>query len=332
MPFVRQRLHIEIKQTLNYIVDVGMMCHMFVIGLEIDPQIFLQLPLPEAKVACVGVLSTFILSSSLTPLFKISEYPNYTFYFCLSIVLSGTASPLLTRIITDLKIGKSDIGKFVVSSGVHSDLISLLLIAFGYIFFDPYESFVHRNLKHIVIMSSTLVIETILAAKISPLIMNWVNHENPEGKSMKGSHLVLSIAYFVIVCSFSPVLGGYNKILSAFLAGIFMPRDGRIAKMIITKVNYFFATIFFPLFFFWVGTSADLTKSQIGHLDTWMNLFSLTLIAITGKVVGSVLSGVFLGFHWPESIAVGLFLNIKGHFQVYLAITASNVRISMHCL
>lgn len=327
LPFLRRRLQGEIRQTLNYIVDVGMMCHMFVIGLEIDPHIFLQLSLREAKVGCSGVLSTFVLASTVFSFVKLPEMSNFIFNLCVSIVLSGTASPLLTRIITDLKIGKSDIGKFVVTAGIHADLISIFLISFGYVLFDPYQNFVHRSGKVILVMAITLMIQIVLAAKLTPLIMNWVNQENPEGKSMKGSHLVLSIAYFVIICSFSPVLGDFNKVLSAFIAGIFMPRDGRLAKMIVSKVNYFFTAMFFPLLFFWVGTYADLTKLQARRLDTWAKLLFFVVISMAGKVIGSVVSGIFLGFHWPESVAIGLFLNIKGHFQAYLAITATNVSI-----
>ncbi|KAL3516476.1 hypothetical protein ACH5RR_023378 [Cinchona calisaya] len=313
---------------MDFVVDFGMICHMFIVGLEIDPHIFLQMPLREAKVACSGVLTTFVLASLLTPFVKVSESPNYVFNFCLATILSGTASPLLTRLITDLKIGKSDIGRFVVSAGVHSDLVSTLIISLGYIFFDPYNSFSSRNSKVILTMSSTLVIQTVLAAKLTPVIMNWVNHENPEGKPMKGSHLVLSTAYIVLVCGFSPNLGDYNKVLSAFIAGVFMPRDGRISRMIIGKVNYLITTIFNPLFFFWVGLQADFSKSRAGHIDTWGKLFFLFLVATVGKVLGSLVSGVILGFHWPESVAIGLLLNVKGRFQVYLALTASDINIT----
>lgn len=327
LPPVRHKIDNPIIQAMEFVVDFGMICHMFVVGLEIDPYIFLQIPLREAKVACSGVLTTFVLASLLTPFMRVPENPNYIFNFCLATILSGTASPLLTRLITDLKIGKSDIGRFVVSAGVHSDLISTLIISLGFVFFDPYNSFSSRNSMVILTMGSTLFIQTVLAAKLTPIVMNWVNHENPEGKPMKGSHLVLSIAYIVLVCSFSPNLGGYNKILSAFIAGVFMPRDGRIARMIITKVNYLTITIFNPLFFFWVGLQADFSKSRAGHIDTWGKLLFLFLIATIGKVLGSLVTGVILGFHWPESVAIGLLLNVKGRFQVYLALMASKVSL-----
>ncbi|PIM98474.1 putative K+/H+-antiporter [Handroanthus impetiginosus] len=329
LPVIRKHTSGEgIQNTLQYIVEVAMVLHMFVVGLEIDPNIFLEIHIPEAKVAYTGVLTTFVMAALLTPLLNIPNGTNAPFNLCLSIILSGTACPLLTRLITDLKIGKSDIGRLVVSAGVHTDLVSTLLICVGFIIFDPSSKFNYRSVKAILTMVSLLVIQTVLAAKLTPVIMNWVNRENPEGKPMKGSHLILAVAYVVMVCSFSPLLANYDKVLSAFLAGVFMPREGRTAKMMISKVNYFFSAIFYPLYFFWVGTEAQLVLFEAGKLGSWAKLFFIFIIATSGKVLGSWVSGVMLGFHWQDSIATGLLLNIKGHFHVYLAIMASKMNLT----
>ncbi|CAN4107232.1 unnamed protein product [Withania somnifera] len=328
LEFVRSRFlnDSEVQQTLNYIVDAIMVCHMFVVGLEIDPNIFLQLTLPEAKVAYSGVLTTFVLACLITPLLKISNQSDTVFSSCLSIVLAGTDSPLLTRLITDLKIGKSDIGRFIVKAGIHSDVVSILLITIGFLIFDPDKNFESRGAITMIKMMAILVFQTLLASKVVPSVMKWVNNENPEGKPMKGSHLVVALAFIILICSMSPIVN-FTKVLSAFLVGLFMPREGRISKMMIGKVNYIFRTIFYPLFFFWVGTEAKLSEFEAGKITTWWRIIVPFIIATTGKVVGSVVSGLMFGFHWPESVATGLLLNIKGHFQVYLAINAYRLNI-----
>ncbi|XP_009787610.1 cation/H(+) antiporter 28 [Nicotiana sylvestris] len=328
LEFVRNRFlnDNEVQQTLNYIVDAIMVCHMFVVGLEIDPNIFLQLTLPEAKVAYSGVLTTFVFACLVTPLLHISKQPNAVFSSCLAIVLAGTDSPLLTRLITDLKIGKSDIGRFIVEAGIQSDVVSILLITIGFLVFDPDRNFQNRSVKTMLKMMAILVFQTLLASKVVPSVMKWVNNENPEGKPMKGSHLVVALAFIISICSMSPIVG-FSKVLSAFLVGLFMPREGRISKMMIGKVNYIFRTIFYPLFFFWVGTEAKLSEFEAGKIATWAKIVVPFLIATGGKVLGSVVSGLMLGFHWPESVATGLLLNIKGHFQVYLAINAYRMNI-----
>ncbi|KAH6756324.1 hypothetical protein C2S51_038919 [Perilla frutescens var. frutescens] len=98
--------------------------------------------------------------------------------------------------------------------------------------------------------------------------------------------------------------------------------------MMIIQANYFFNAIFYPVFFFWVGTEAQFTQFQAGKLRTWTRIFFLFLIATVGKVLGSWILGVMLGFHWQDSLAAGLLLNIKGHFHVYLAIMALSMNFT----
>ncbi|KAG6628238.1 hypothetical protein CIPAW_14G001200 [Carya illinoinensis] len=314
-------------QTLRFIIDFGMICYMLVLGIEMDPYVLFKVPTRDAKVAYAGMLSTFILACFLTPYLNYTHEFKIHFTLTLSTALSSTASPVLTRIITSCKIGKSDIGRLVIAAGIHSDFISTLLISIGYIVCPIREKPSGKSrLQEGIEMSSALVLQTVITAKVSPIIMNWVNNENPEGKPMKGSHLVLSVAFMALVCSCSPAYG-YSPILSAFMAGIFLPREGRVSKWVISKVNYLLTTIFYPIFFIWMGFEADFREFQPGEIGTWTHLVLLFVITTAGKVTGTVISGVVLGFHWPESVALGLLLSTKGHYQIYLAIAARTVRI-----
>lgn len=151
--------------------------------------------------------------------------------------------------------------------------------------------------------------------------MHWINNENPEGKALKGTHLVLSLAYMVFLCSCSTWYG-YNPILSAFMAGIFFPSEGRISKWTVGKINYFLNTVYYPIFLLWVGFIADIGHFQAGNKNSWGRFGSLLLISLVGKVVGTVIGGAILGFHLPESVSLGLLLTAKGHFHVYFAIAS----------
>jgi Kef-type K+ transport system membrane component KefB len=88
-------------------------------------------------------------------------------------------------------------------------------------------------------------------------------------------------------------------------------------------------TIFFPIFFIWMGFEADFREFEPKHMGTWGRLLLLFVIPTVGKVAGTLVSGVLLGFHWPESVALGLLLSTKGHFQIYMAIAARSVSLSI---
>ncbi|CBI29549.3 unnamed protein product, partial [Vitis vinifera] len=133
--------------------------------------------------------------------------------------------------------------------------------------------------------------------------------------------MVLSVAFVVISCSCS-ALAGYSPVMSAFISGIALPREGRLSKMMISKVNYFLNNIFYPIFFVWVGLMVIFPKFHPGSPWTWARMIFIFVIATLGKVVGTFLSGLMFGFNHPESVALGLLLNVKGHFHMYLALSA----------
>ncbi|XWS77402.1 hypothetical protein CRYUN_Cryun01aG0258400 [Craigia yunnanensis] len=323
LPPVRDSFANQFTLTLENVVDFGMICYAFVLGLEMDPYVIFKSPTRHAMVAYAGMLSTFIIACAITPWLHYSKHTNIvTFTISLSITLSGNGSHILTRLITNLKIGKSDIGKLGIGAGVHSDMITTFLLSVVFVFF-PTENITsaREGIKDAIKIGSALVIQTIVAAKISPIFMNWVNNENPEGKPLKGSHLVLSMAFMAVICSCAPWYG-YNSFLSAFMAGLFLPSEGRISKWAISKINYLLSTLFYPLFFFWVGLRVDILSFQAGDMGTWGRFFSLLLITTVGKVAGTVICGLLLGYHWPELVALGFLLTAMGHFHIYLAIHA----------
>ncbi|TKY67980.1 Cation/H(+) antiporter 28 [Spatholobus suberectus] len=323
IPFLR-KLYEEFNSAFGFIIDFGMMCYMFALGIEMDPYVLFKRPTKGAQVAYAGIVCTFIMSCGLSPLLPYFTHQHgVAFTLSLSALLSSTASPVLTRLITNLKIGKSDIGKLVIAAGMHSDFVCSLLLSIGYIFM-PSDAYcigpnVEKNVKNIVTMSIAVVAQTLFTAVVSPVFMAWVNNENPEGKPMKGSHLVLSIAFMVMICA-SSTLYDYSPVLSAFVTGICFPREGRVSKWVISKINYLLTTIFFPIFFLWMGYAADLTKFQPEDHSTWVRLFIPVVIVVTGKVGGALVSGALLRFHWPESVAIGLLLVTKGHFHIYMAV------------
>ncbi|KAF7824573.1 cation/H(+) antiporter 28-like [Senna tora] len=326
------------NKTFGFIIDFVMMFYMFALGIEMDPFQIFQRPSRDAQIAYAGILSSFILACTLTPIFHYFTGPHkIEFTLALSILLSSTASPVLTRLITSLKIGKSDIGKLVVAAGMHSDFLCSLILSFGYVSM-PLPLVCHSSvlpdwLRKSIVMGFAVLGQIVFAALVSPFFMRWVNSENPEGRPMKGPHLVLSVAFMVLICA-SSTLYDYSPILSAFIAGICLPREGRLSKWIITKINYLLSTIFFPIFFLWMGYSADLRKFDWDEWETWVRLLMLIVIGMASKVAGTVICGAILGFNWPDSVAIGLLLASKGHFHIYLAIKvmkckAANISIGV---
>lgn len=329
LPKFREAFSGPYSVTLNNIIEFGMICHMFVMGLEMNPSVLLRPPTKDAFVAYTSMFTTFVLAFATTPFLHYTKISPLIFSLALSLMASSTGSPILTRVISNLKIRKSDLGKLASAAGVHTDMMSTLFYCFGFIFFPtekPLPRPLHRFFRAL-LMFCLFLAQVTFTSIVSPIFLNWVNNENPEGKPLKGSHLVMSLAFVVLICSFPtwPPESMYNPILSAFTAGLFLPNQGRMSKWIINKINYLLSTVFYPIFFFWVGFIIHMRNFDIGDKMAWARFFSLLGTVIIGKVTGTVLCGVLLGYHVPETASLGLLLTAKGHFHVYLAALAIRV-------
>ncbi|KAL2330775.1 hypothetical protein Fmac_018356 [Flemingia macrophylla] len=324
-----RRLFQKFNLTFGFIIDFGMMCYMFALGLEMDLRVLFARPTRFTKVAVPGVICTFIMASLVTPTLQYFpvEKKMLGFTLCLSTMLTSTDSPVLTRLMTQLKIGKSDIGKLVIGTAVHSDFLCYLILSIGYIII-PLPKYCHQfqdkleflpKPKENIKMGCAVLVQVVFTSMVSPTLMKWVSNENPEGRPMKGPHLVLSIAFIVLMCA-STTLYDYSPMLSAFLVGLCIPREGRVSKWLITKINYMLTSIFFPIFFLWMGCEANFWEFEKHRPSTWIRFVMLLIMATAGKVAGTIISGAMLGFRWPESVAIGLLLVTKGHLHIYLAI------------
>ncbi|KAL2923328.1 Cation/H(+) antiporter 28 [Bienertia sinuspersici] len=346
LPLVRSGiLHIESYglQNMKFLTDFGMTLYMFTLGLEMDPLVLFRIPKREAIVAYSGMFFTFILTSCTAPFLHYGVNGRVKFNLAFSIILSSTGSPLLTRVLTDLKIGKSDIGKFAISAAVYSELVTMLIICIGYVIFQPEYGFEVRRRRSdeheyykvhgAIPLGVALLVQVVITLVAGPIILSWVNAANPHGKTFKGSHLVLSVAFAVCIGCISPLMG-FSPVLSAFVTGVFLPREGRISQFIVNKVNHFLAFVFYPYFFVWVGLEAQFNQFEIRTLGSWARLFGFFAVGTVGKIIGALSSGFFFDFHWPESIMLALLLNVKGHLHIYLTIIAmkNNIITSSTCI
>lgn len=98
-------------------------------------------PAPYAIMAYVGMFSTFILAYTVTLYLHYSPKKSLHLNLALSILAAGNSSPVLTCVKTNLKIGKSDIGRLGTTVGVHTDMISTFFITLASLFSQKRRTF-----------------------------------------------------------------------------------------------------------------------------------------------------------------------------------------------
>jgi Kef-type K+ transport system membrane component KefB len=123
------------------------------------------------------------------------------------------------------------------------------------------------------------------------------------------------VAFAVLFLSaFATETIGIHALFGAFVAGVVMPAQVDFRKMLATKIEDFSLVILLPLFFAYTGL-----KTQIGLLNdisAWLICGLIILVAIAGKVIGSVAAAKFTGQSWYDSLAIGALMNTRGLMEL----------------
>ncbi|RZC63574.1 hypothetical protein C5167_025343 [Papaver somniferum] len=64
---------------------------------------------------------------------------------------------------------------------------------------------------------------------------------------------------------------------------------------------------------------ANLKKDKEDNNYIFVKFFFLHTIMLLAKVLGALACGILFKFHWHISIAIGLFLTVKGHLHIFIA-------------
>ncbi|KAI3983484.1 hypothetical protein MKX01_038904 [Papaver californicum] len=113
-------------------------------------------------------------------------------------------------------------------------------------------------------------------------------------------HFYLAIKFLRVVSIFFPLLQNQH---------------------LLRTLNQLLRLFFSPIYFYWICTNIisykDLKSESYKYII--VKLFFLYVMILSGKILGALFSGIILGFHWPIAITIGLFLNVKGPFHIFIA-------------
>ncbi|OEL25659.1 Cation/H(+) antiporter 28 [Dichanthelium oligosanthes] len=322
--------------------------YLFALGVEMDPGTLLDVPTADAVVAYAGILSTSVLVTLFhMPLMQatsgVVHERSLRSFLGLAAVLANTASPVLTRLTTDLKIAKTAVGRLAVGAGLASDMVTTMLIAVGSMIWrdagvDGSDS---SPILQPVLTAAVLVV-VIVSAFVSRAMAEWVGGRNPEGRRMRGFDLSLVALAAAALCWLSSALR-LDVNMAAFLVGLAFPSEGRVSRLLVSKINFVLSSFVLPLYVSHVclslrQTTDDIEVAGLGRTEgfrafvmelpfPWWKVFFVTVMGTLGKLTGCAAAGLLRGLGWLEALALGMLLNVKGYFHIYCAQAAFDAGI-----
>ncbi|XP_006649216.1 cation/H(+) antiporter 15-like [Oryza brachyantha] len=306
---------------------------MFFIGLEMDHRYLRHHLRRSLALACGGSGLCLLLAALAGPFFYGLLHPAqgpfqpdklYASTALFMLVLTTTASPVLIRIVTELKLTGSEAGQLAIGAAFANDMASLTVFSVMVVGTTSYgpdgqptPAFPAAGI--VMSMALTVCLAVALAAR-AVMLLNRLKR----GRRYINKYELCAVLVLIVGLSLLEQVFGYSASMTAFLIGLAMPRDGPTARTLVDRLTYPVHQLVMPLCFGAIGARLDFAAAgSFTAAQFAVAVAFTTLLGAAGKVGGTVLAGRLLGISARESLVLGFLLNVKGYCDI-LAINFGN--------
>uniref|UniRef100_A0A7N0VB82 Cation/H+ exchanger domain-containing protein n=2 Tax=Kalanchoe fedtschenkoi TaxID=63787 RepID=A0A7N0VB82_KALFE len=287
---------------------IGRQIIMLMMGLEIDIPSFKRHRHSATTIAVGSAIFPAVLAAGISPcvfyeingtLRGFSALVPFTFV----LIVVNTASPLVSRMVSELKLSSSEIGQVAVYSSIANDMGCLILM-FLWKFVSETKTW-RSNLGSMLFTAFMDVSCTFGFIRVA----RFLNNKNRDKKYLSNAEILLAIAAFIIYAMANESVG-QNSMIPCFILGLTLPREGKTTRTLLQKLTYPINVFVLPIYFGYIGFQADFTK-QWG-LRSGAMILVIVLVSIGGKIGGTLAACRYLKKPAVDGVSLGLFLSIKG--------------------
>lgn len=227
--------------------------------------------------------------------------PKYGSIFW-GIALATTNFPDLARILSDLKLLHSEVGRIALSSAVITDLFSWVLLVVATATASDGEAFT--------IVSSILFVGFCFLA-VRPALSLLISFTSKHIDSLGEYHICFVLASVPLFGFITDSLG-CQSILGAFMLGVIMPK-GELKNLLMEKVEDFVSGLLMPLFFLIMGLRTNPIKFGVPGVMTVTTFLIILILAFCAKIISTFIAAVCFNRMSPrDGLALGFLMNTKG--------------------
>jgi len=297
-----------LRETVAQLAGLGVICLMFLAGLEID----LPEMLKAGRVSLLTGVSDVLVSLGAIGLTTLLFGHQVQAALFVGIILTATSVGISAQTLLELGKLRTRTGLTLLSAAVIDDLLVILLLA---LFTALTGSEASPAALGIVLLQMIVYLGLAGAGGfLLPRLVDWVGRQ-AISEGLASLVLVTTLAF----AWSAEVFGGLAAITGAFIAGLGFGRSHRrdeIARAM-HPITY---ALLVPVFFVSIGLEIDL--HQLTGADVPLAL-ALVVVAILAKVIGCGLGARLGGFTKREALRVGV--GMVGRGEVSLIVAAVGV-------
>lgn len=296
---------------LQLVSQLGLILFMFLIGLELDPELLKGRAHTSIAISHTSIIVPFALGVGLAfylyPLWSDPEVPFLAFSLFLGVAMSITAFPVLARILSERRLLRTRIGAVTIACAAVDDVTAWCVLAFV-VAAARADGFGEAALT----TGLSLAYIGVMFWGVRPLLRRIAARQR--GEDGISQNVVAGILLLLFFSSWATELIGIHALFGAFLFGAVLPKESGFAHALAEKLEDLVLVVLLPLFFAFSGV-----RTQLSLLDTsaaWLTCLLIIFVACLGKFGGSAVAAKMTGLSWRESGALGILMNTRGLMEL----------------
>lgn len=294
---------------LGIVAQLGVILYMFLVGLDLNPELLRGQVHATVATSHASIVLPFVLGATLAlylyPRVSTSDVPFTSFALFLGVAMSITAFPVLARILSDLRMSRTELGALALTCAAVDDVTAWCLLA---LIVGVVQATAERAVLVIVL---TLAFIGVMFAAVRPFAARLVRRSGD--RDLTREAIALAIAALLVAAVVAEAIG-VHAIFGAFLLGAVIPHDSRLARTVTQSLDHIVMVLLLPAFFAFAGM-----RTEIGLLsasDAWLACGLIILVATVGKVGGALLAGRATGLGWRDAAGLGVLMNTRGLMEL----------------
>jgi Kef-type K+ transport system membrane component KefB len=227
-----------------------------------------------------------------------------------------TAFPVLARILSDRKLTHTRIGTFAISCAAVDDVSAWCMLAIITVIARPNAIETGLPLRFAAL--------GVYVAAMLFLIRPALRRLLPAGELPRQGRFA-AVMILLLASVWTTEALSVHALFGAFLAGVIMPKGGKLEQGLHERLESVTVVLLLPLFFAYTGLRTSVGLLNSGEL--WLLCGWIVLVAVGSKLLVSAACVRLSGMTWRESLAVGVLVNTRGLVELIILNVGLDLRI-----
>jgi Kef-type K+ transport system membrane component KefB len=299
---------------LNALSQVGLVVFMFVVGLSLNPSDLRGYGHAAVLTSHVSIVAPFCLGG-LTALYL---YPRLSddsvtftgFALFMGAAMSITAFPVLARILSERGLVRSRMGTMAIACAAVDDVTGWCILAYIVVLVRA----THAARPAWVTIAGSLAYVLIMLFVVRRILPAFEREFHKRDRL--SDNLLAVIVVLVLASALATEWLGIHVLFGAFLMGAIMPKAPEFTRYLLHKFESVTVVLLLPLFFAFTGLR---TRIGVGSgRAIWFYSALVIVVAITGKLGGSMFAARLAGMPWREAASLGVLMNTRGLMELVI--------------